>query len=162
MYYASEAFPLHNGYRNSIFCIGNPVIWYSGLAALAGCIAFWVLGKRYRVGEENHCWHWVRADYDNSAAFILLGFLAQYLPWVLVPRGTYIYHYFASVPFLMLGIGYCLWAVLGKKEKPMKIAIGVMLGLSFIAFVIFFPYASGIRVTEGWLDLGKSILRVWY
>ena len=28
--------------------------------------------------------------------------LAQLLPWVLVPRGTYIYHYFASVPFLFV------------------------------------------------------------
>ena len=36
--------------------------------------------------------------------FIFIGLLAQYLPWVLVPRGTYIYHYFASLPFLMLSI----------------------------------------------------------
>ena len=32
----------------------------------------------------------------------LVSFLSQYLPWVLVPRSTFIYHYFASVPFIIL------------------------------------------------------------
>ena len=33
---------------------------------------------------------------------IAVGFLSAYLPWVLVSRLTFIYHYFASVPFIIL------------------------------------------------------------
>ena len=36
---------------------------------------------------------------------VLIGFASQFLPWVLVPRSTFIYHYFASVPFIILGVG---------------------------------------------------------
>ena len=32
------------------------------------------------------------------------GFLSVYLPWVLVPRLTFIYHYFTAVPFLVLAL----------------------------------------------------------
>ena len=36
---------------------------------------------------------------------LVIAFAAQYLPWMLVPRGTYIYHYFPSVPFIILCTG---------------------------------------------------------
>ncbi|MBR1835702.1 MAG: hypothetical protein IJ783_00280, partial [Kiritimatiellae bacterium] len=37
-------------------------------------------------------------------AILLLCYFVQLLPWILVPRGTYIYHYFPCVPFLVLAI----------------------------------------------------------
>jgi hypothetical protein len=29
-------------------------------------------------------------------------------------------------------------------------------------FIILFPYASGISVSSGWLDIGRNILKIWY
>ena len=94
--------------------------------------------------------------------FIFTGILAQYLPWVLVPRGTYIYHYFASLPFLMSALSLCFDERKGT-GKPWKKLIGIaVIVLATAAFVILFPYASGISVPSAWLDLGGKILRIWY
>ena len=44
----------------------------------------------------------------TTLSLILLCYFGQLTPWILVPRGTYIYHYFPCVPFLILAIVVCL------------------------------------------------------
>ena len=34
--------------------------------------------------------------------------------------------------------------------------------LALAGFLIFLPYASGLAAPVSWLDIGKSILKVWY
>ena len=164
MYYASEQYlPRDGNLHFSIFCFGNPVIWYGGLAALLVCLFRSIRCRRYRLDETGQIWHLRSDSGDFRFAFLAVALLAQYLPWVLVPRGTYIYHYFASLPFLMLLI--CLVLVVfreGCGKKLSLIPAVLLILLSFISFVIFFPYASGIRCPSGWMDIGKSLLSIWY
>ena len=95
-------------------------------------------------------------------AFVLIGLLAQFLPWVLVPRGTYIYHYFASIPFLILGITLMLHWFSLRFPKSGRIVIAVYLALTLCSFLLFYPYASGISAPYWWLDLGKRFLTLYY
>ena len=60
---------------STISAFGNPLLWWAGLPAL-GC-AGWLWWKERR--------RW--------AGLALAGFLSVYLPWALVPRLTFIYHY---------------------------------------------------------------------
>ena len=162
MYYASQQyipsdFPVHH----SIFCFGNPVIWYGGLAALVFCLYRVVIIRRYKKNGSDMIWHLCPSTPDHSLRFILIGFFAQYLPWVLVPRGTYIYHYFASLPFLMLAICY-VYDANGQNKKIVRYSGIVLMLLAFIFFIILFPYASGINVPSSWLNIGKGLLKIWY
>ena len=100
------------------------------------------------------------ASLDTALVFILTGFLAQYLPWTLVPRGTYIYHYFASVPFLILGLTAGFEQI---RLRAPRAGLRLMVGFTAAAlasFILFFPYASGIMAPVSWLDLGKKFLRI--
>ena len=81
---------------------------------------------------------------------------------MLVPRGTYIYHYFASIPFLLVSIGLCLAAIPGRMKAFRGIAAVLFCVLAAAGFIIFFPYASGIMVPREWLDIGGKILTVSY
>jgi dolichyl-phosphate-mannose--protein O-mannosyl transferase len=86
---------------------------------------------------------------------LIIAFLAQYLPWVAVPRGTYIYHYFPAVPFIILAL--VLWQdafVLRKARRARKAGIAFVV-LAALLFVAFFPYLSGVRVSTAWLDALK-------
>ncbi|MBF0566444.1 MAG: glycosyltransferase family 39 protein, partial [Nitrospirae bacterium] len=74
---------LPDGEISSIVTMGNPAVWWLGLAAFFASIVFGVKSK------------------DRGIFFIVAGAMAQYLPWVGVPRLTFIYHYFATVPFLI-------------------------------------------------------------
>ena len=104
----------------------------------------------------------MKTDADPGWQFLFVGLLAQYLPWVLVPRGTYIYHYFASLPFLMLAVCLCANDLENRFRHAGKWVSRVFILLSAVLFVLLFPYASGIAVPAWWLDIGRSLLRIWY
>ncbi len=156
MFYATRQYVYDESFSHSIFCIGNPVIWFTAIGTMIWAAAAWL---QNRTGE-------VRSLEGRKGSpelfFLLTGFLAQYLPWILVPRGTYIYHYFASVPFLIISLGLAVWRIM-KWNKKAGLAAGLaLLALSAAAFLLFFPYASGILAPTGWLDLGKGLLKIWY
>ena len=163
MFYASKQYlPSDSPVFHSIFAFGNPVIWFGGLAALLFCICRSVYPRRYRTTENGFAWHICSGTSQPRYAFLIIGLLAQYLPWVLVPRGTYIYHYFASLPFLMTAICLCFDFDNRRAQLISRIIAAVFITLSVLSFILLFPYASGLNVSAGWLNIGKSILRVWY
>jgi len=148
--------------HHSIFCFGNPVVWYGALIALAFAVFRWLQMKHYRIEGEEQRWHLIPQTYDNSFSFLFIGLLAQYLPWVLVPRGTYIYHYFASIPFLILISSLCLSSGSDKWKKVSQMIGYAVLGLTAACFILLLPYATGLPAPTTWLDLGKKLLRIWY
>jgi dolichyl-phosphate-mannose--protein O-mannosyl transferase len=100
---------------------------------------------------------------DFSLGMLLfISFLAQYLPWALVPRGTYIYHYFPSVPFIILCVCYGLFVLSKYKEKPATIISRTLILLSFVVFIFLFPYVSGLRMPTWFMDIAKVIPGIWY
>ena len=122
----------------------------------------WLRGKRYITPDNNWRWHIYSHTWEIHYEFVFISFLAQYLPWVLVPRGTYIYHYFASVPFLILMTSLCF-----TTDHPVLRKLLRMIGILFLAaelflFVILLPYTTGMASPAGWLDIGKKILHIWY
>ena len=161
MYYASASY-MSGNLRYSIFAIGNPVIWWSAIGTMLYLALRFICAKRYQIEGQDQRWHLLNHDYNARYAFILLGFLAQYLPWVLVPRGTYIYHYFASVPFLILSVGLVFDDVDEFSHRLMKIISIIFVSFALLFFVLFYPYVSGMAVPKWWLDIGKYILHVYY
>ena len=163
MFYATEQYiPRTSSTHHSIFCFGNPVIWYGALAALLYTVFTWLKTRHYRIDGEEQRWHITARNYDNHYGFVFVGLLAQYLPWVLVPRGTYIYHYFASIPFLIMMISLCLSHDSRRGQRTGRIIGYIVIALSLACFVILLPYATGLPAPTGWLDLGKKMLRIWY
>ncbi len=152
MYYASAAFK-PEGKTYAIFCFGNPWVWLVGLAGIAFAAVQWARGHRYSLTGRDGTLRLARQDWSIAPAFVLIGLLAQFLPWVLVPRGTYIYHYFASVPFLILGTTLMLDAVTRRWPKEGKwICLGYLI-LCGIWFILLFPYASGLPTSVTWMDV---------
>ena len=81
---------------------------------------------------------------------VFVAYALQYFPWILVTRCAFIYHYFTSVPFMILMIVYCIDYFMEKKRfsKPM---LFVYLGLVFVLFVLFYPALSGMPVSENYI-----------
>ena len=161
MYYASPSF-VPAGWSYAIFCFGNPAVWLVGLAGIAMTAGVWAKRHVYTVKGSSSGLHWWSASWSVLPAFVLVGLLAQYLPWVLVPRGTYIYHYFASVPFLILGT--CLMLHWLQERWPLigRAVIIAYLIVCLVFFIAYFPYASGLLTPVKWLDYMKQFLRVYY
>lgn len=159
MWYAEDKFE-PAGTARTIMAMGNPAVWWTGLAALFGVICLWA--KRHIVVQKRTIVLHPEHD-DPRYALLILCFLAQYLPWMLVPRGTYIYHYFPSVPFIILCTMLCLDWIAEKHDKAARVAFLCLMAAALILFILFFPYASGITASEKWLDAMKWFPRwLWY
>lgn len=161
MYYAMASFT-PEGYSFSIFCFGNPAVWLVGLAGMAVTLTVWFKRHCYVLEGNSAVLHWYSTKWSVEPAFVLIGLLAQFLPWVLVPRGTYIYHYFASIPFLILGTVLMFYWLCQKAPRVGRILLIAYLILSVLFFVAYYPYASGVLTPEWWLDFMKQFMRVYY
>ncbi len=161
MYYAM-AYYVPRGYSMAIFCFGNPVIWFPALAALAWVAVRWAGRHFWTGGGSDAIVHAHSGTWSVNRAFVLIGMLAQFLPWLLVPRGTYIYHYFASVPFLMLCTVLAFHDLYRRWPKAARIALIVYTALCLAGFILCYPYASGMVTPTGWLDLVKQLIHVYY
>ena len=147
MWYYSAAFP-EAGKASTIMAFGNPAVWWTGLLGI-----LFVLGYSfYRnalpmlrvVPGRNDA-------YDRAMPVIAVGFLSAYLPWVLVSRLTFIYHYFASVPFIILATVQAL-RYLERRKPKLSHALAAVLGVAAVVlFIAFYPYASGMEVSRDWL-----------
>ena len=162
MYYASPSF-VPEGWSYAIFCFGNPAVLITGLIALA--VAAYVWGKRhfYVLKPHQSAVHLYSSSWSIAPAVVLVGFLAQYLPWVLVPRGTYMYHYFASIPFLILGTCLLLHWIQLRFPRAGRIVLIAYLIVCLMFFIAYFPYASGVLSPTWWMDfMRQRFLRIYY
>lgn len=94
---------------------------------------------------------------DRAAAFILAGYLAQLLPWILISRLTFEYHYFPCTIFLVLSLGYS-FKLMRENRRAWKWYLGGFAAVSAGLFVMFYPALSGLVVDNaaatkllGWL-----------
>ena len=92
--------------------------------------------------------------------FFFIGYLAQLLPWILVERLTFIYHYFPSVPFVVLMNAYMLYNIV--KDNPKRKKLIYMYGALVIeAFVMFYPVLSGQPISITWVKNGLRWVNSW-
>ena len=75
-------------------------------------------------------------------------FFTQLLPWVLVARCTFLYHYFPSLWFTVAALALVLdrW----RRRSPRPPHGGGALVLAAAAFVWLWPAATGATVPEAW------------
>jgi len=153
MWYYAGGSTVPEGFGSSITAMGNPAVWWPGLAgivALIPCTVFFLFRRVKCYAQRNQPLY---KKYDDPRwLLVLICFAAQYLPWMLVPRGTYIYHYFPSVPFVILALLLCLDFFSNHYRKTAAVIVAVLLAAAAALFVAFFPYASGITVSTSWLE----------
>lgn len=126
-YYSSDVAYLGLGVVSSISCMGNPAVWWTGAFALVIMLILPAVSKK-----------------SSSAPFLIaIGFMSQFLPWVLITRSTFIYHYFASVPFMILAIVYLLGRLRKTDAYAFWTAAGTLCALALFLFVAFYPLESG-------------------
>jgi dolichyl-phosphate-mannose--protein O-mannosyl transferase len=163
-YYAGGR--LADGRTSTILAFGNPAVWWGGLAALCAMIAYSLsFGlRRLRAGIRGS---WLEIGEETramllTATLLVIGFASQYLPWMLVPRSTYIYHYFASLPFTILCMAQCARMVFKGNRKLGYWVCGMYLALTLALFIGYYPFASGVPMSMEWARAMQWAFRLPY
>lgn len=137
--------PVETVGQENIGCVsvfGNPLIFWTGIAAFIYTVVAGIIKR------------------DKKVLFIVVGLLAQILPWVFVTRCVFIYHFFASVPFIIIMIVYAF--------KDMEERFGwfrhisnwfvVLCGLLFAGF---YPVLSATTVTKDYSNIWLKWFNTW-
>ena len=130
LYYLSYG----DGTVSTIGAFVNPLLCWGGLLALP------VLAYRA----------WKR---DRTALFILVGYLAQVLPWVFISRLTFEYHYFAATLFLVLALGYVFDRLRRRGYLGIVYAFTAAAG---VLFALFYPVLTGVTIPR---DYAWNVLK---
>ncbi len=115
---------LPDGRRSSFGAFLSPLLCWAGLAAVL-CMAWLSIFKK-----------------DRTARFILIGYLAQLLPWVFIGRITFAYHYFPCSVFLALALGY-VFETLRRRSSQWRLPVYSFTAASLLLFGVFYPVLSG-------------------
>ena len=105
----------------------NPLVTIGGLAAL--CIALYDFFRQKGKGPF----------------FIVVGYLSQLAPWILIRRTTFVYHYFPSMIFLTLAICYVFHNIL-KHHPEHKWWVYAFTGASVALFFLLLPPTAGLSM----------------
>jgi dolichyl-phosphate-mannose-protein mannosyltransferase len=137
-YYQGKDLP--TGMASTIASFGNPAVWWAAIPA------FFIA---------------VRAAWKgNKAMFVVvIAVLSQMLPWMLVSRSAFIYHFFPMVPFMMLSVVYVIkqWIEKGRSKKMVYGYLVLVIAL----FILFYPAVSGLIVPESYIKFLRW-LPSWY
>ena len=117
----------------AISAIANPVVLVGGLWGVAvAAMAAW----RARV---------------LALALLPIAALTQFVPWIVVSRAAFLYHYLPVVPFLAIGLA---WALLGRAggSRLRRYEAGFVLAAAVAVFAVTLPELDGWYVSQRFHD----------
>jgi hypothetical protein len=123
---------LAGGTTAAIYDAGNLVIWWLGIPAMA-FVAWQAYARR-----------------SLALALILVAFLCQWVAWARIDRAAFQYHYYTSLPFVIMALGYFaaeLWHGASRRTWLFaKVAAGVAIMGPAILWVLARPLCGFVGV----------------
>jgi Gpi18-like mannosyltransferase len=122
------------GMKSTIVTLGNPFIWFLGIVGLCILIYQLLVNRRLTIFH-----------------YIFICFFSVYLPWVLVTRIAFIYHYYPCLPLLYLFVAM-IFEPFWKLDKAGRQFVYVAGILCFMLLMLFYPAISGLEVPQTWVS----------
>ncbi|MEB4615514.1 phospholipid carrier-dependent glycosyltransferase, partial [Leucobacter sp. M11] len=133
--------------------IPNVLLLWGGLAALL-VLAGWLLVRAVLGGTQHRL--------TLAAAFIVTGYLAGYLPWLLMPSRSAVFQFYTVVltPFLALALAAVIWWFLqprrglGALDRRMRrITVLIFVLAAALVSAYFLPLWLGTQTSFGFWSL---------
>ena len=124
---------LDDGRVANVYAAGNPVLYWGFVPAVAAvAVRFW----RQR---------------PAALAVLLIGFFGQWLPWALVPRIAFAYHFLPAAPLGAAALAIVLWPPIRRGGLARALALGYV-ALVVLCFVWIYPILAGVPLSQAGLE----------
>lgn len=148
-------------YGNPIYTIqamGNPVLWWVGTAGVLALGLSWV-----SQGVKGH--RRLSLTFDPSphpreitpstspvASFVVVNYLANWLPWMVVSRCAFLYHALGMAAFSTLAIAWLLSRWWGDRRRDHRAFAWGLLALIALSFWFWLPLFLGLPLSPTQLE----------
>ncbi len=127
--------------KSTIVAIGNPAIWWMS-----------IVGTIYMVIDAFK-------SKNKSYMFLLIFIACCWLPYAVIGRVMFLYHFFPVLPFAMLAVvAFIKWIT--EKSNSNNI-YWFYIAVVLLMFALFYPVTSGIVTTSEYVDKLRW-LKDWY
>jgi dolichyl-phosphate-mannose-protein mannosyltransferase len=142
-----------------VHAMGNPILWWLGLTAIffiAAMVAWQLLSpsiiqQHLAIPENISTDVWI-------GLYLVINYLANFLPWVKVTRCVFLYHYMCAVVFLFIAIAWFVDQCFRSSHKELR-PIGIVISSLIVIFFIFWmpiylglPIPANLYRTWMWVD----------
>lgn len=118
--------------KSTIVGIGNPAIWWFGVVAAIYVLIFSIFKRK------------------KETLFALVFIACCFVPYIFIDRAMFMYHYFPTLPFIMLAIVALVKWITEKLQNNSFYIFYV--ALVILLFFVFYPITSGMVTTTDYID----------
>lgn len=119
--------------------LGNPLLWWFSITAV---VAMSVRGIR---------------QFQAVPAYLLIGFAANFLPWLAVSRCIFIYHYLPSAAFAFMVLAFVVYGWLIHPRREWRFLGMSVVGAIILCQIYFLPIWLGLP-----LESAAFYARMWF
>lgn len=158
--------PKANPLIYDVHAMGNPALWW--LSAVAILLLIFMLVNRFWDWEKSRQARHKKIKIKQLVKFppssemwlllyLVLNWLANFLPWIRVSRCTFIYHYMGAAVFAILGLAWLVDRWLNSRQIRLRMMGVTVIFLILTAFVFWMPVYLGLPLSpQDWQ------LRMWF
>ncbi|MDJ1184132.1 dolichyl-phosphate-mannose--protein mannosyltransferase [Roseofilum casamattae] len=117
-----------------VHAFGNPLLWWSASVAIAILLPTIFLSKKSPI-------------LSSLALYLTINYAANWLPWSLVSRCTFLYHYMSALIFSILALALICDRSLASDRLHHKLLAISSVTLFAIAFIFWLPIYLGLPLT---------------
>jgi len=141
-YYAD--FSLNN-WRKDIFAQGNPVLFlYFSL------LPIFLWKWRHSLKNKRSVKKWQAILFQRDYLFLLVIFLSSFLPWIIISRTLFFYHFLPALPYLILLFTWpvYLFTLTIKSRQKSQALIFHFIFWPILISLVFYPHWTALPVPE--------------
>lgn len=123
-------FESHDGYFWVMQALGNPILWWLSTLSILIITGATILPN-------------FRALTSPQSSYLLLGYFANYAPWLLVKRCLFIYHYMSSAAFSFMALAWLTAQMIDRQDKVRYFGYGII-AIVLLTQIFFMPIWLGL------------------
>ncbi len=140
--------------------LGNPALWLLSSSAVLLLAVNYTLKTKHALSRTFKLIRNQPQPNRPIGPYLLISYLCNWLPWMLVQRCTFNYLYMPAAVYSFMTLAWLLSMWLNAPVTATKIVAWLMLGLIAIAFVFWLPLTFGLSLSSQGLQM-RWLLKSW-